>query len=225
MSYPSWKRIWFTSNKPMWTTTSRGKFLKTQEYQTTWPASWEICIQVKKQQLELDMEQWTGSKLGKKYIKAVYYCHLFLISSASVRSIPFLSFIEPMFALNVSLVFLIFLKRSLVFDCVDHNKLWKILQEMGIPDHLTCLLGNLYEGQESTVRSGHGTTAWFQIWKGVPQGCRLSLCLFNIYAEYTKRNARLDGCSSSWNQDCWEKYKKISDTHMKPPLWQKARKN
>ena len=67
---------------------------------------------------------------------------------------------------------------------VDHNKLWKILREMGIPDHLTCLLRNLYAGQEATVRTGHGTTDWFQIGKGVRQGCILSLCLFNLYAEY-----------------------------------------
>ena len=78
------------------------------------------------------------------------------------------------------------------FDCVDHNKLWKILTEMGIPDHLTCLLRNLYAGQEATVRTGHGTTDWFQIEKGVCQGCILSPCLFNLYAEYIMRNARLD---------------------------------
>ena len=70
------------------------------------------------------------------------------------------------------------------FDCVDHNKLWKILKEMGIPDHLTYLLRNLYAGQEATVRTGHETTDWFQIGKGVRQGCILSLCLFNLYAEY-----------------------------------------
>ena len=70
------------------------------------------------------------------------------------------------------------------FDCVDHNKLWEILQEMGIPDHLTCLLRNLYASQEATVRPGHGTTDWFQIGKGVRQGCILSLCLFKLYAEY-----------------------------------------
>ena len=70
------------------------------------------------------------------------------------------------------------------FDYVDHNKLWKILKEMGMPDHLTCLLRNLYAGQEATVRTGHGTTDWFQIGKGVHQGCILSLCLFNLYAEY-----------------------------------------
>ena len=78
------------------------------------------------------------------------------------------------------------------FDFVDHNKPWKILQEMGIPEHLTCLLRNLYAGQEATVRTGHGTTNWFQIRKGARQGCILSLCLFNLYAEYNMRNAGLD---------------------------------
>ena len=78
------------------------------------------------------------------------------------------------------------------FDCVDHNKLWKILKEVGIPDHLTCLLRNLYAGQEATVTTGHGTTDWFQIRKAVHQGCILSLCLFTIYAEYIMRNAGLE---------------------------------
>ena len=77
-------------------------------------------------------------------------------------------------------------------DYVDHNKLWKILKEMGIPDHLTCLLRNLYVGQEATVRTGHGTTDWFQIRKGVHQGCIMLPCLFNLYAEYIMQNARLD---------------------------------
>ena len=76
--------------------------------------------------------------------------------------------------------------------CVDHNKLWKILKEMDIPDNLTCLLRNLYAGQEATIRTGHGTTDWFQIGKGVRQGCILSPCLFNLYAEYIIRNAGLD---------------------------------
>ena len=76
--------------------------------------------------------------------------------------------------------------------CVDHKKLWKILKEKGIPDHLTCLLRNLYAGQPATVRTGHGTTDWFQIGKGVSQGCILSPCLFNLYAEYIMWNARLD---------------------------------
>ena len=78
------------------------------------------------------------------------------------------------------------------FDCVDHSKLWKILKEMGIPDHLTCLLRNLYAGQEATVRTKRGTTDWFQIGKGVRQGCILSPCLFNLYAEYIMRNTGLD---------------------------------
>ena len=78
------------------------------------------------------------------------------------------------------------------FDCVDHNKLWEILKELGIPDHLTCLLRNLYAGQEATVRIEHGTTDWFQIRKGVRQGCILSPCLFNLCADYIMRNAGLD---------------------------------
>ena len=81
-----------------------------------------------------------------------------------------------------------FIDYAKAFDCVDHNKLWKILKEMGIPGHLTCLLRNLYAGQEATVRTGHGTTDWFQIGKGVRQGCILSPCLFNLYAEYIIRN-------------------------------------
>ena len=81
-----------------------------------------------------------------------------------------------------------FINYAKAFDCVDYNKLWKILKEMGIPDHLTCLLRNLYAGQEATVRTGHGTTDWFQIGKGVHQGCILSPCLFNLYAEYIMRN-------------------------------------
>ena len=84
-----------------------------------------------------------------------------------------------------------FLDYCKAFDRVDHNKLWKILKEMGIPDHLTCLLRNLYAGQEATVRTGHETTDWFQIGKEVCQGCMLSPCLFNIYAQYILRNAGL----------------------------------
>ena len=86
-----------------------------------------------------------------------------------------------------------FIDYAKVFDCVDNNKLWKILQEMDIPDHLTCILRNLYAGQEATVRTGHRTTDWFQIGKGVCQGCILSPCLFNLYAEYIMRTAGLEG--------------------------------
>ena len=82
------------------------------------------------------------------------------------------------------------------FDCVDHNQLWKILKEMGIPDHLTCLLRNLYAGEEATVRTGHGTTDWFQIGKGVHQGYISSPCIFNFYAEYIMRNAGLEETQS-----------------------------
>ena len=90
-------------------------------------------------------------------------------------------------------IYFCFIDYAKAFDCVDHNKLWKILQEMGIPDcHLTCLLRNLYAGQEAMVRTGHGTTDWFQIGKGVCQGCTLSPCLFNFYAGYIMQNPRLD---------------------------------
>ena len=89
-------------------------------------------------------------------------------------------------------IYVCFVDYAKAFDCVDHNKLWKILTEMGIPNHLTCLLRNLYAGQEATVRNGHGTTDWFQIGKGVCQGCKLSPCLVNFYAEYIMRNAGLE---------------------------------
>ena len=89
-------------------------------------------------------------------------------------------------------IYFCFIDYAKAFDCVDHNKLWKILKDMGIPDHLTCLLRNLYAGQEATVRTGHGTTDWFQIGKGVHQGCLLSPYLFNLYAEYIMRNAGLE---------------------------------
>ena len=89
-------------------------------------------------------------------------------------------------------IYFCFIDYAKAFDCVDHNKLWKILKEMGIPDHLTCLLRNLFAGQETTVRTGYGTTDWFHIGKGVCQGCILSLCLFNFYAEYIMRNAGLE---------------------------------
>ena len=88
-------------------------------------------------------------------------------------------------------IYFCFIDYAKTFDCVDHNKLWKILKEMGIPDHLTCLLRNLHAGQEATVRTGHGTTDWFQIGKGVHQGCILSSYLFNVYAQYIMQYARL----------------------------------
>ena len=89
-------------------------------------------------------------------------------------------------------IYFCFIDYAKAFDYVDHNKLWKILKGVGIPEHLTCLLRNLYAGQEATATTGHGTTDWFQIGKGVHQGCVLSPCLFNLYAEYIMQNARLD---------------------------------
>ena len=111
-----------------------------------------------------------------------------------------------------------FLEYAKPFDCVGHNKLWKILKEMGIPDHLTCLLRNLYAGQEATVRNGHGKTDWFQIKKGVCQGCILSSWLFKLYAEYIMRRAGLDEAQAGIN---------IAGKNIKmqmiPLLWQKAK--
>ena len=89
-------------------------------------------------------------------------------------------------------IYFCFIDYAKAFDCVDHNKVWRILRQMGIPDHLTCLLRNLYASQEGTVRTGHGTTDWFPKGKGVRQGCILSPCLFNLYAEYIMRNAGLE---------------------------------
>ena len=89
-------------------------------------------------------------------------------------------------------IYFCFIDYAKAFDCMEYNKLWKILKETGIPDHLTCLLRNLYVGQEGIVRTGHGTTGWFQIGKGVRQGCMLSPCLFNLYAEYIMRDTGLE---------------------------------
>ena len=116
-----------------------------------------------------------------------------------------------------------FIEYAKAFECVDHNKQWKILQEMGIPDHLTCLLRNLYAGKEATVRFGHGTTDWFQTGNGVHQGCILSPCLANLYAEYIMRNARLDEAQARI---------KIAGIYINnlryaddTTLWQKAKRN
>ena len=118
-------------------------------------------------------------------------------------------------------IYFCFIGYAKVLDCVDHNKLWKILKETGIPDHQTCLLRNLYADQEATVRTGHGTTDWFQIGKGVHQGCILSPCLFK-YMQSTSRETL-----------GWKKYKLesrlsgeisiTSDMQMTPPLWQKVK--
>ena len=115
-----------------------------------------------------------------------------------------------------------FIDCAKAFGCVDH-KLWNILKDMGIPDHLTYLLRNLYSGQEATVRTGHGTTHWFQIRKGIHKGCILSPCLFNLHAEYIMRNPGLDeaqaGIEIAWRISI------TSDTQMTPLLWQKVKRN
>ena len=120
-------------------------------------------------------------------------------------------------------IYFCFIDYAKAFDCVDHNQLWKILKDMGIPDHLTCPLRNLYAGQEATVRTGYGTTDWLQKGKGVRQGCILSPCLFNLYAEYIMRNAGLEQAQAGIKIA----RRNISnpDIQMTPPLWQKVKKN
>ena len=120
-------------------------------------------------------------------------------------------------------IYICFIDYAKAFDCVDHNKLWNILKEMGIPDHLTCLLRNLYAGQEATVRTGHGTTDWFQIRKGVLQGCILSPWLFNLYAESS--GEMLDWMKHKLESRLLGEISVTSDMQMIPPLWQKAKKN
>ena len=112
-----------------------------------------------------------------------------------------------------------FTDYSKAFDCVDHHKLWKILKQMGIPDHLTCLLRNLYAGQETKLRTGHGTTDWFQIGKGVRQGCMLSPCLLTYMQSV--RNVRLD--EAKLESRLLGEISITSDMQMIPPLWQKAK--
>ena len=120
-------------------------------------------------------------------------------------------------------IYFCFIEYAKAFDCVDHNKLWKILKEKGIPDHLICLLRNLYAGHEVTVRTGHGTTDWFQIGKGVRQGNILSPCLFNFYAEYIMRNAGLDEAQAGIK--IAGRNIITSGMQMTPPLWQKVKRN
>ena len=115
-------------------------------------------------------------------------------------------------------IYFFFSDYAKAFNYVDHNKVWKMLKEMGIPDHLTYLLRNLYAGQEATVRTGHGTTNCFQIGKGVCQGCILSPCLFNLCAEYIMRNSGLESRLPG-------EISITSDMQMTPPLWQKVKRN
>ena len=120
-------------------------------------------------------------------------------------------------------IYFCFIDYATAFECVDQRKLWKILQKMGIPDYLTCLLRNLYAGQEATVRTGHGTTDWFQVGGGVRQGCILSPCLFNFYAEYIMRNAGLEEAQAGIK--IARRNTITSDMQMTPPLWQKVKRN
>ena len=124
-------------------------------------------------------------------------------------------------------IYFCFIDYAKAFDCVDHNKPWKILKEMEIPDHLTCVLRNLYAGQEATVRTGHGTTDWFQIGKGVRQGCILLPCLFNLYAEYIMRNTGLEEAQAGIKLELRlpGEISITSDMQMTPRLWQKVKKN
>ena len=120
-------------------------------------------------------------------------------------------------------IYFCFIDYAKAFDCVDHNKLWTILKEMGIPDHLTSLLRNLYAGQEATVRTGHGTTYFFQIGKGVHQGCILSPCFFNLYADYIMRKAGLEEAQSGikFAGKNINNLRYTNDT----TLWQKVKRN
>ena len=120
-------------------------------------------------------------------------------------------------------IYFCFIDYTKAFDCVDHSKLWKILKEMGLPDHLTYLLKNQYAGQEATVRTRHGITDWFQIGKGVCQGCILSPCLFNFHAEYIMRNAGLEEPQLELRLP--GEISITSDMQMTPPLWQKVKRN
>ena len=120
-------------------------------------------------------------------------------------------------------IYFCFIDYAKAFDCLDHNQLGKVLKEMGAPDHLTSLLRNLYAGQEATVRTGQGTTDWFQIGKGVRQVCILSSCLFSLYAEYIMRNAGLE--EHKLESRLTGEISITSDMQMTPPLWQRAKKN
>ena len=120
-------------------------------------------------------------------------------------------------------IYFFFIDYAKAFDCVDDNKVWKILKEMGIPDHLTCFLRNLYAGQEAMVRTGHGTTVWFQTGKGVHQGYILPPCLFNFYAEYITRNTGLE--KHKLDSRSLGEIPITSDMQVTPPLWQKVKRN
>ena len=157
---------------------------------------------------------WIGGEFGREWI------HVYVWTRDQIANIRWIIEKAREFQKNIYFCFIDYAKA---FDCVHHNKLWEILKEMGIVDHLTCLLRNLYAGQEETVRTEHGTTDWFQIGKGVCPGCILSPCLFNLYAEYIMRSAGLE--EAQLESRLLGEISITSDMQMTPPLWQKAKKN
>ena len=138
-------------------------------------------------------EQLDKKKEANSNGKGRVMLYLFLVGMIQIANIHWIIEKAREFQKNI---YFYFIDYAEAFDCVDHNKLWKILKEMQIPDHLTCLLRNLYAGKEATVRTGHETTDWFQIGKGVHQDCIWSPCLFNLYAEYILQNSRMDEAQS-----------------------------
>ena len=181
---------------------------KTQQ----WPQDWKSQFSFQSQRKAMPKNAQATAKLPSSHTLVKKYSKFSKTSFNSMWTLIFQMFKldlgkaeEPEISLPTSIgwiikksrefqknIYFCFIDYAKTFDCVDHNRLWKILKEMGMPDHLTCLLRNLYASQEATVRTGHGTTDWFQIAKGVHQGCTLSPCLFNLYAEYIMQNARLD---------------------------------
>ena len=148
---------------------------------------------------------WAGFQIGRRTKDQIAYTGWIIEKASKFQENIYFSFTD----------------YNKAFHCVDHNRLWKILKKMGIQDHLTCFLRNLYAGQEPTVKTRHGTTDWFQIEKGVHQGCILSPCLFNLYAEYIMWNAGLDETQSGFKIE--GKISIISDMQMTPPYGRKWR--
>ena len=188
---PSWPWMWTSSSRSSCTHTATTPWM----LGFSWLISHASKVMIKVLQGSLQQNMWTMNlQMFKLVLEKAEEPEIKLPTSAG-------SWKKQESSGKTSISALLTMPKS---DCVDHNKLGKILKEMGIPDHLTCLLRNLYASQEATVRTGHGTTDWFQIGKGVCQGCILSSCLFNLYAEYIMRNAGLE--ETSWNQECREKY-------------------
>ena len=175
------------------------------------------------------MQVWNGGALSHtilsphSYRLTVFFSLKYILNYAIMDWWLVMNLNSQKIILSHNQIFIYSFTFLLTFDCEDHNKLWKILQEMGIPDHLTWLLRNLYAGQGATVRNGHRTTDWFQIRKGVHQGCILSPCLFNLYEEYAMRNAGLDEAQARIK--IVKEISINSDMQITPHLGQKAKKN